>query len=160
MIQTERNKNRERQEDYEKRRVISFLNVVFGNTQDTAQIWKRINRVCQARFGIAVSEADITGANVPYLMQALQTHLKIVMNDSIHRKRHFQSPQTFDPQDFKRFEFDTNIYSLDFTDLFQEIEECLDFSTPESFYNLSSILIKETSNRVPVIDMLKKHPIH
>ena len=55
MVQSERNKSRERQEDYEKRRVISFLNVVFGNTQDTAQVWRRINRVCQERFGLAVS---------------------------------------------------------------------------------------------------------
>ena len=86
--------------------------MVFGNTQDTAQVWKRINRICQERFGIAVSESDISGANVPFMMQAIQTHLKIVLNDSIHRKRYFESPQTFDPQDFNRFDFDTNIYNL------------------------------------------------
>jgi hypothetical protein len=160
MVQGDRNKSRERQEDTEKRRVISFLNVVFGNTQDTAQLWKRINKVSMERFGVAVSEADINGANIPYLMQAIQTHLKIVLHDSIHQKRYFQSPHTFEPQDFKRFEFDTNIYSLDFTNLFEEIEECLDFETPDSFYNLSSILIKETSTHLPIIDMLKKHPIH
>ena len=79
---------------------------------------------------------------MPFLMQALQTHLKIVLNDSIHRKQYFKSAQTFEPQDFRRFEFDTNIYNLDFTDLFEEIEECLDFNTPDSFYNLSAILIK------------------
>ena len=136
------------------------MNVIFGNSQDTALVWKRINRVCQDRFGVAVEERDINEANIPYLMQAIQTHFKIVLNDSIHRKRYFQSPQTFDSQDFRKFDFDTNIYNLDFTNLFEEIEDCLDFETPESFYNLSSILIKETSNRVPVIEMLKKHPIH
>ncbi|MCB0369730.1 MAG: hypothetical protein KDD45_09900 [Bdellovibrionales bacterium] len=66
-----------------------------------------------------MSENDITGANVPFLMQAIQTHLKIVLNDSIHHKRYFASPQTFGPEDFKRFEFDTNIFSLEFTDLFE-----------------------------------------
>lgn len=62
-------------------------------------------------------------------MQAIQTHLKIVLNDSIHRKRYFASPQTFDPEDFRRFDFDTNIYNLDFTNLFEEIEDCMDFQT-------------------------------
>lgn len=59
MIQSERNRSKERQEDYEKRRVVSFLNVIFGNSQDTALVWKRINRVCQDRFGVAVEERDI-----------------------------------------------------------------------------------------------------
>ena len=127
MVQSERNKSRERQEDYEKRRVVSFLNVVFGNTQDTAQVWRRINRTSQERFGLAVSEGDMNGINIEYLMQAIQTHLKIVLNDTIHRKRFFTSPQTFDPQDFRRFEFDTNIYNLDFTNLCEEIEDCMDF---------------------------------
>lgn len=127
MIQSERKQSKERQNDYEKRRVVSFLNVVFGNTSDTAGLWKRINKIAQTRFGVAVSESDITGANIPYLMQALQTHIKILLNDSIHGKQYFQSPQTFEPRDFKGFIFDTNIYSLDFTNLFEEIEECLDF---------------------------------
>ena len=94
---------------------------MFGNTRDTTEVWKRINKIAQDRFGIAVSEADITGSNVPYLMQALQTHLKIVLHESVHGRQHFKSAQTFDPRDFKMFEFDTNIYNLDFTDLFEQI---------------------------------------
>lgn len=96
MVQGERSRSNENQEEYERRRVINFLNVVFGNTKDTGEVWRRINRTAQLRFGIAVSETDISGANVPFLMQAIQTHLKIILNDSIHQKRHFKSPQTFD----------------------------------------------------------------
>lgn len=50
-----------------------------------------------------VAENSIGDTNVQFLMQAVQTHLKIVMNDSIHTKIRFQSTQTFEPQDFNRF---------------------------------------------------------
>lgn len=151
MTQVEMGSSREKIQEIERKRVISFLNVIFGNTESTTGIWRRINAISQAKFGVVVAENGIGDTNLQYLLQAVQTHLKIVLNESIHYKVKFQSTETFEPQDFQRFEFYPTIYNLEFSNLFEQIEDCLSSQTPDSFYNLSSILIKETSTRQPII---------
>ncbi len=67
---------------------------------------------------------------------------------------------TFETSDFERFQFDSTIYNLEFTEVFDEIHECLEEDSLDSFHNLCQILVGETSNRVPYIHLLKTHPIH
>lgn len=69
-------------------------------------------------------------------MQAVQHALKISLASNISDKKPFKHMNTFDPKDFLQFQFDTTIYNLDFTDIFEEIHECLDKPTFESFHNL------------------------
>ena len=90
-LQKERNPSQQSQEDFARRRAVAFLNVIFGNSEATTGIWKRINAISKDKFGVVVASDGLGETNVQFLMQAVQTHLRITMNDSIHQKIRFQS---------------------------------------------------------------------
>ena len=158
--QQDRIEKREVQTHREKERVISFLNLLFGNSESTSRLWRNINVYSEGHFGARVFEKNFEEMNVPYLLQALQSNLKIVLAPSIHSRTVFTSMETFQVIDLQGFEFEASIYSLLFTDTYQDIEDCLEEQTTESFHDLCEILTKETSTRTPYLTLLKRLPIH
>lgn len=100
MEQQARIDRKEAQETIEKQRVISFLNVLFGNHDSTLSLWKQVNNYSQNHFGVKIWENDFKDVNIPYLLQALQTNLRIVLAPTIHQRTLFKSMQSFQLNDF------------------------------------------------------------
>jgi hypothetical protein len=67
---------------------------------------------------------------------------------------------SFEESDFLGFEFGSSTYNLNFTDAFEQINDCLEEQTENAFHTISDIMTKETSNRTPYLYLLKKHSIY
>lgn len=50
----ENDMKKERQQEREANRVISFLNVIFGNTEPTFRIWRNLNSYAQEMFQVKI----------------------------------------------------------------------------------------------------------
>jgi ribosome-associated toxin RatA of RatAB toxin-antitoxin module len=150
----------ERQEDRERIRVISFLNTVFGNTDPTFKLWRNLNVTAMEKYHVKIWDSEFTNLNSGYLLQAIQTHFKILLSHQAIDRTVFRTTNTFDFQDFIRFEFDSRIYSLDFTNTFDQINESFEDESTESFQFLCELLTKETSTKVSYLELLRTHPIH
>lgn len=55
------------------------------------------------------------------MLQAIQSSLKIVLGDRVHDRKVFKGMASFETHDFLRFEFDSKIFNLDFTNSFEQI---------------------------------------
>lgn len=82
---------KERQQEREANRVISFLNIIFGNTEATFRIWRNLNSYAQEMFQVKIWENEFTDIHVSYLLLAIQCHLKIVLSNEIHQRKLFKS---------------------------------------------------------------------
>ena len=137
-----------------------FLNIVFGNTDPTFRLWRNLNSSAIEKYHVKIWDNQFTDINSGYLLQAVQSHFKILLSYQASERRFFNSTNSFDPRDFIRFNFETKIYDLEFTSLFEEIEEYLEDHSLDSFQGLCQVLTKETSTKVSYLDLLKNHPIH
>jgi len=94
---------KEKQQEIEHRRVISFLNVLFGMSESTMELWKRVNSYCKNHFGVFAFQNTFTDIHIPYFLQAIQTHLRLVLIDRITDRQFFKSNTCFQMPDFIRF---------------------------------------------------------
>ena len=105
--------------------MISFLNLIFGVTEYSNGLWTRVNNFSKNNFGTFAFENSYRDLNINYFLQSIQTHFKIVLSDKIHSRQFFKNEKTFEISDFIRFNYETKIYNLDFTNTFEQINECL-----------------------------------
>ena len=122
ILQTYDQTNRkERQEERERHKVVSFLNIVFGNTEPTFRLWRNLNSSAIEKYHTKIWDNEFTDINTGYLLQAIQNHFKILLAGQVVDRKVFKGTATFDPRDFIRFDFDFSIYNLDFTNIFDQI---------------------------------------
>lgn len=88
------------------------MNIVFGNTDPTFRLWRNLNSSAIEKYHIKIWDNEFTDINTGYLLQAIQTHLKILLSYQASERRFFQSTNSFDPRDFIRFNFDGKVYDL------------------------------------------------
>ena len=94
---------------------MSFLNVVFGNSEATFRVWKGLNNYSQKHYGSVIWQQTYTDINKGYFLQAIQYHLKILLSENILQKELFSSMKTVEEKDFIRFQIDVSTYNLDYT---------------------------------------------
>ena len=91
LLQGDRLAPPQRQAERERRRAINFLNVVLGNTDSTFRLWRSLNGLCRTTYGCDCWHEDFSQLNLPYLLQALQTHLGLVLAPSAAARPCFSS---------------------------------------------------------------------
>jgi hypothetical protein len=91
-------------------------------SESTIELWKRVNSYCKNHFGVFAFQNTFTDIHIPYFLQAIQTHLRIVLTDRVTDRQFFNSNSCFQMPDFIRFEFESSIYNLDFTSTIEQIE--------------------------------------
>lgn len=91
LLQGDRLAPPQRQAERERRRAINFLNVVLGNTDSTFRLWRSLNGLCRTSYGCDCWHEDFSQLNLPYLLQALQTHLGLVLAPSAAARPCFSS---------------------------------------------------------------------
>lgn len=112
------------------------MNILFGNSEATFKMWRGINAYSTEAFDIKVWENEFTHVNINYLLQAIQSNFHILLRESIFQRKLFHNMNSFAPSDFVRFTFKSNSYDLDFTSIFDQVYDCLDEKSMESFNDL------------------------
>ncbi len=83
LTQLDRPTKNERVEEIMVKRVISFLNVIFGNTESSFRLWRNLNQTARQTFKTNIWENDYKMINFSYFLQAIQLNLKIVLSPQI-----------------------------------------------------------------------------
>jgi hypothetical protein len=101
---------------------IDFLNSVAGNTQDSGEIWTRINKQALYEYNVPLVKQDIAEG---HFIQALLHHCNIRC-----RYRYDQDDNLFIRNIFERtrdtvFTVKSRVYSLKFTDLYKGVHDIL-----------------------------------
>ncbi len=76
--------------------MISFLNVVLGNSDATFRVWKGLNNYSLKHYGSTIWQETYTDINKGYFLQSIQYHLKILLNENILQKTLFTNTKTLD----------------------------------------------------------------
>ena len=75
-----------------------------------------MNAYSKKEFGCFAYSTNYTDVNLPFFLQALQSHLKISLSDKTLERRYFRSNASLQPSDFIRFELASSVYNLNFTE--------------------------------------------
>jgi hypothetical protein len=116
---------------------IDFLNSVTGNTQDSSEIWTRINKQALYEFNVPLIKQDIAEG---HFVLALLHHCNIKCNYRYDLGDKLFIRNIFDRTKDTVFSIKSRVYSLKFTDLYRRVQAILTSQADDSFDQLKSLL--------------------
>ncbi len=76
--------------------MISFSNVILGNSDAKFRAWKGLNNYSLKYYGSTIWQETYADINKDYFLQSIQYHLKILLSENILEKILFTNMKTVD----------------------------------------------------------------